>query len=176
MKTYFLLLFFGTSIFAMGQTPYHLSEKSTLQIEGTSTVHDWTVTAHTLAGSLQTDDATLSGIDFQVAVADIKSERGATMDKKMHAALQKEKHPEVLFKLDEAQKGDVLHGTLRIAGQEQAVTIPITTEWAEGLITITGEYPIALKDFQIEPPTAMFGQVVVGDRVTVKFDLIFEKE
>jgi polyisoprenoid-binding protein YceI len=33
---------------------------------------------------------------------------------------------------------------------------------------------IALEDFGIKPPTAMFGQIVVGDTVVVKFELIFD--
>lgn len=171
-----ILLLFGTSFFAVGQATYHLGEKSKLQIEGTSTVHDWTVTAHTIEGSLQADGTTLKEVDFEVMVADIKSERGATMDKKMHAALRKDTHPKVNFSLKELKEGGLLIGTLAIAGHKKEVEIASMADFSNDSVVMVGEHRIALKDFQIEPPTAMFGQVVVGDEVTVKFDLVFEKE
>jgi hypothetical protein len=34
---------------------------------------------------------------------------------------------------------------------------------------------IVLQDFTIEPAKAMFGQIIVGDEVTVNFDLIFSR-
>ena len=40
-------------------------------------------------------------------------------------------------------------------------------------IKIKGEKVIKLQDYDIEPPSAMFGQIVVGDEVVVKFDLVF---
>lgn len=96
------------------------------------------------------------------------------MDKKMHAALQKEAHPKVIFTLKEVRNESTLVGTLTIGGNSQDVEIIGKIEASEESIKITGEHGMALKDFNIEPPTAMFGQVVVGPDVIVKFDLVFE--
>ena len=41
---------------------------------------------------------------------------------------------------------------------------------------LKGAKEITLQDFSMTPPTAMFGQIVVGDKVTVNFDLVFVKE
>lgn len=158
------------------QDTYVLSEKSKLTINGTSTVHDWTVTAHTMSGMVAVEENAPRELTLEVAVGAIKSERGATMDKKMHAALQKDTHPKVGFSLKEAKEEGLLSGTLAIAGHEQDVEIATTTNFSDDSVAMIGEHRIALKDFQIEPPTAMFGQVVVGNEVTVKFDLVFEKE
>ncbi len=175
-KIVLLLLFLGFSIFALGQDSYSLSSESKLTIDGTSTVHDWTVTANTIDGVLRAEGNTPKEIDFEVTVADILSERGATMDKKMHAALQKESHPKVMFALNEVKNESTLVGTLSIAGKQKDVEIVGKISSDGDTVKISGEYHVPLKDFEIEPPTAMFGQVVVGPEVTVKFDLVFEKE
>ena len=156
------------------QQSYTLSPNSKLTISGTSTVHDWIVTANRIDGSLQADKASPVAIDFQVEVAEIKSERGATMDKKMHAALQMEKHPTVKFKLMELKGESSLLGPLTIAGKSQNVAIDSKITSTEDAFQFTGEFKLVLADFDIEPPTAMFGQVIVGDDVTIHFDLIFE--
>lgn len=176
MKNIFFVLFLVfTAFIGFSQESYTISEESKLTIEGTSTVHDWTVTANTMEGSVTVEGNSPKEIDFQVAVADIKSERGATMDKKMHAALQKESHPKVIFNLKELKNESTLEGTLIIGGNSQDVEVEGNIEASAENIRISGEYGIALKDFEIDPPTAMFGQVIVGDDVTVKFDLVFTK-
>jgi len=158
------------------QDTYKLSSDSKLTIDGTSTVHDWTVTANSMQGNLKADGALPKEIDFQVDVADIKSERGATMDKKMHDALKKEEHPKVLFVLKEVKEQNIISGTLTIAGNSKDVAIESTISSSGNTIKISGEKEIALAAFDIEPPTAMFGQVIVGDDIVVKFDLVFEKK
>ena len=172
LPVFFFILF---SIVALAQDSYRLSSESKLTIDGTSTVHDWTVTANTMKGMLRTEGKDPKEINFEVAVEDIISERGATMDKKMHTALQKETHPNVIFSLKEVKNESILVGKLNIAGKELDVEISGKIDVAENMLKISGEYPLALQDFNIEPPTAMFGQVVVGPDVTVKFDLVFTK-
>lgn len=163
-----------TSVYA--QQIYVLSTESILTISGTSTVHDWTVTANKIDGSIKVLETTPTEIDFQVDVVEIKSERGATMDNKMHAALNKEEHPKVLFNLKELKGETTLSGTLVIGGKTKNVEFESTIVPTKNVIRLTGEYKMALKDFEIEPPTAMFGQVIVGEDVTVHFDLIFEND
>lgn len=175
-KTFFILFFVCTSLPFFAQDTYTLSSNSKLTIEGTSTAHDWTVTANTIEGFIKTEGSAPKQIDFQVAVADIKSERGATMDKKMHTALQKEMHPKVIFALKELRNEATLVGTLTIGGKQKEVEITGTLDNSANSIKIVGEHGIALNDFEIEPPTAMFGQVIVGDEVIVKFDLSFKKD
>ncbi len=176
MKNTLLILLTSCFMFVgFAQDSYSLSADSKLTIDGTSTVHDWTVTANTMDGTLITEGNSPKEIDFNVVVADIISERGATMDKKMHTALGKDTSPKVRFDLKEVKNHSTFIGTLTIAGNEQEVEITGQMDTTGDTITISGEHGIALKDFNIEPPTAMFGQVIVGDDVTVKFDLVFMK-
>lgn len=173
MKRLHLLSFLLFLNFAICQEFYTLATESTLTINGTSTVHDWTVAANKMTGTLTATEGTPKEISFEVNVADIQSERGPTMDKKMHAALKKEEHPKVSFALKEVKGTSTLVGTLTIAGIEKEVEID--SEISVGNeVRIQGEKKIILQDFDMDPPTAMFGQIVVGDEVTVKFDLLFK--
>ena len=77
-----VLFFIGNVLVGFAQEIYILSSESTLTVDGTSTIHDWTVTANTIEGKMNLDGDVLREIIFEVTVADIMSERGATMDKK----------------------------------------------------------------------------------------------
>ena len=175
-KTLLTLFFVCTALICFAQDTYNLTSDSKLTIDGTSTIHDWTVTANTMEGTLKADGMAPREIDFQVTVADIKSERGATMDKKTHNALKFESNPRVTFTLKEVKNESSVVGTLSMAGKKKEVEIPAKIVASGSDLKISGEYPITLLDWDIEPPTAMFGQVIVGDDITVKFDLVFTKE
>ncbi len=176
IKWVYTVLFLTALSTVMAQETYTLTADSKLTIDGTSTVHDWTVTANSMQGIVKAEGAAPKEIDFQVDVVDILSERGATMDNKMHTALKKEEHPKVLFILKEVKGQGTVSGTLTIAGNSNDVDIESKISSSEDVLKISGEKKIALKDFDIEPPTAMFGQVIVGDDVTVKFDLVFKSD
>jgi polyisoprenoid-binding protein YceI len=163
------------------QESYSLSNESVLKINGSSTIHDWTVTANAMEGSMSMNDGNPKRLLFQVEVAQIKSERGAAMDKKMHAALKMEEYPKVSFVFQELKKTDgsetafMIHGMLTVAGTEQAVDITSDFHEVDGQYVFKGSKEIRLQDYNMEPPTAMFGQIIVGDNVTIDFDLVFSK-
>ncbi len=174
MQNTLVLLSFFFGFCCTAQQTYKLSQESTLYIHGTSTAHDWTVTTQKMQGSLQLHTDAIKEIEFEVLVADIQSERGAAMDKKMHAALKKEAHPKVRFLCKELKDSDsILIGTLHIAGVEKEVELTINTISSNRIITIKGDKELVLQDFDIKPPSAMFGQIVVGDTIRVQFDLMF---
>jgi len=181
MKNLLFTLFVVIGVnLGLSQENYTLSSESVLTVDGSSTLHDWTVTANTYNGSLNIDAQVIKEISFDVDVASIISERGATMDKKTHNALKKEEHPKVMFSAADVtfSEGDnqSISGKLNVAGVEKDVVITASIKNAAGNIQLTGNYKIALQDYNMEPPTAMFGSIVVGDDVTVNFDLVFAKE
>lgn len=179
MKNISTLLFLALGTVVMAQESYVLSATSAMTIDGSSSLHDWTVTANTMEGTLTENGEKVGTVEFSVAVADILSDRAAAMDNKMHDALKKEQYPMVKFSVDDASatigENQELKGMLSIAGVEQQVNVPAMISQEKGALRVKGERSIALKDFGIKPPTAMFGTIVVGDDVTVKFDLVFEK-
>jgi len=181
MKNLLFTLFvvFGINL-GLSQENYTLSTESVLTVDGTSTLHDWTVTANTCNGSLNIDAQVFKEISFEADVASIKSTRGATMDKKTHNALKKEEHPKVMFSATDVafSEGDnqSISGKLNIAGVAKDVVLSASVKNSAGNIRLMGNYKITLQDYNMEPPTAMFGSIVVGDDVTVNFDLVFAKE
>ena len=181
MKNLLFTLFvvFGINL-GLSQENYTLASESVLTVDGTSTLHDWTVTANTCDGSLNIKEQVIKEISFEADVTSIKSTRGATMDKKTHNALKKEEHPKVIFSaVDVAfSEGDnqSISGKLNVAGVEKDVVITASIKNSAGNIQLTGNYKITLQEYNMEPPTAMFGSIVVGDDVTVNFDLVFAKE
>jgi len=182
MKHRLSLILLSFLVFAgYAQESYTLTKESTLKINGSSTIHDWTVTANSMDGSLNVNGDVFQDLLFQVEVAEIKSERGAAMDKKMHAALKKDEHPEVSFKFQEIKKNAGseniiwIQGMLNIAGVEQEVEISSEFKEVGGSYVLKGSKEIKLQDYGMEPPTAMFGQIIVGDNVTIEFDLVYAK-
>ena len=177
MKKLTALVALLSATIVSAQEEYTLSDQSTLAIEGTSTLHDWTVSASLMDGKIALSENE-NTIDFSVLVENIRGDRAEAMNNKMHDALKMEEHPKVMVSvggLDASVTGEQnLKGTMNIAGVKKEVSIPAQVLRNNGQLQITGEHKIVLGEYNIEPPTAMFGTIVVGDEVTVNFDLTFE--
>ncbi|MEQ8807891.1 MAG: YceI family protein, partial [Imperialibacter sp.] len=66
-------------------------------------------------------------------------------------------------------------GNLTIAGKTNAVTLPVAGKRdANGKYSFEGSYKLNMKDYDMEPPTAMFGQIVTGEEVEISVNLIVE--
>ena len=109
--------------------------------------------------------------------------RGPSMNKKIKKALKAATYPHVSFTQTEAihlaSKDDgntVVNatGSLNIAGVEKVVTIELTATTQENQLVFTGKYPMKMSDFDIEPPSAMFGQIETKDDITIEFELIYQ--
>lgn len=175
MRKLVVLFFVCLSWMGTAQETHTLSSESVMTIAGTSTVQDWEVTATSLLGSLTATDAVITDLKIEVPVSEIKSERGPTMDTKMYAALKAEEHPSIYFSGSEFKDTKATIGILAIAGVEKEIQVVVKVVQNNGNIVISGAQELLFKDYGMEPPTAMFGQIVVGDSVTVKFDLTFER-
>ncbi|PKQ44443.1 YceI family protein [Confluentibacter flavum] len=177
----FLVVLICSVYVGNSQGSYKLSNKSILKINGSSTLHDWVVTANSKEGSMIIlDGGKPNNLKIQVEVAQIKSEPGAAMDKKMHVALKEEECPNIYFeskvvkKMDGMENTYLVTGILNIAGVGLEIDIKSILKQFGGGYILKGFKEIKLRDFNIEPPTAMFGQIVVGELVTIDFNLIFE--
>jgi len=175
MKQFIFLVFLLSSLLALSQKEYSLTENSKLEIDGTSTIHDWTVTADKLKCTLETEKEKPSAVYLEVEVVGIKSKRGAVMDKKTHNALKMETSPKITFDMQKVDDSSIMTGVLSMADKTKTIEVPTKITNTGKTIQITGSYPITLQDWDIAPPSAMFGQIVVGDEVTVRFDLVFSE-
>lgn len=163
-----------------------LEQESTLWIEGTSSIHDWTCTVQHVAGSLEVNDAsseTLSvmGVEVTVPVEEIAC-KNKTMDKKTRAALKAGAHPVIHYALNTAEMTSEVAegrfelqatGQLTVAGVTRDLVMTITgVRLGEGRYRFTGQTPLLMTDFDVTPPKAMLGTLKTGDRIVVRFDVL----
>ena len=169
-----------------------ISSESEFTIEGTSTLHNWSVQAGEIEGQiilgeefatekLPAEGTQISKLNLKVAVASMDGGK-EVMNGKMHRALLKDTHPHILFDLESAEVKAVdagsnsieleAKGNLTIAGVGQAAVLSVTGQKETSGWVFSGSHPIKMSDFNIEAPTAMFGQIVTGDEVQVSFKLV----
>ena len=160
-----------------------------ITIAGTSNAHDYTaVTTEARvtrvefgtasAGDSFWDDAQKSGglaaFDLAIAAASLKSPRDG-VDKNMHKALKVTEHPDISFSLNRMIGGPgslQAFGTLRVAGVEREITLPLTTTRKGALLAVAGAIDLLMPDFGIAPPTAMLGMVKANPKITVTFEVV----
>ena len=116
----------------------------------------------------------------KVPVAALRCGR-AQMERSLRSALKVDEAPANAFVLAtlhivpaDERDGKTIRavGTLTLAGRENAVRLDIdASRDSAGLFAARGEIPIAMSDYGVEPPTALFGVVRCADRVVVKFAL-----
>ncbi len=171
---------------------YNVAEGSTMTVSGTSTLHDWTCEVKTIEGLVELDKkaiaegkvvegTTIDKVKITIPVKSIVSPRGATMDKKMHKALKMETNPEVTFELTDnkiaSANGNAFsmnaNGNLTVAGKTNAVEFPVAGELlSDGKLKFSGEYKFNMTTYDMVPPSAMYGQIVTGEDVVIKFELV----
>lgn len=172
-----------------------LNEETTMTVSGTSTLHDWTSEVNTVSGFVEINEKLVNKgkakkgdeialVSIVVPVTSIISPRGATMDKKTYNALKSEENPEIKFSLKDCKitssSGSVFqidaNGDLTIAGETKSVTFPVEGNIISGdKMSFTGAYKLNMVEYNMEPPSAMFGQIETGEEVEIKFELIVIK-
>ncbi|MCK5104274.1 MAG: YceI family protein [Cyclobacteriaceae bacterium] len=173
----------------------NVTEETTMTVSGTSTLHDWTSEVKTVTGTVEVGKKMISKgkakkgdainiVRIVVLVKSIISARGATMDKKTYAALKSDEHPEIIFELNDNEvstvSGDTFtvnaRGDLTIAGIKHQVEFPVEGKIISAeKMSYTGSYKLNMTDYEMEPPSAMFGQIVTGEEIEIKFELIVSK-
>ncbi len=182
---------FSVTMFAQH---YNLVQTSSISISGTSTLHEWSVNAEKKEGSLLINSkkntenylkkGAISLVSLIVPASSLHSEKGETMDNKMHRALKAEEYPEIIFELSTPISFDAItetnstvmaEGLMHIAGVKKAINTQIVACFTNGILAFSGKIPLKLSDFNIEPPTAMFGQIETGNDIMVNFKLQFKQ-
>ena len=153
-------------------------------VTGTSTLHDWSVQATGLHGSLDLPAGFLSGettavpaARFTLPVRALRSEH-EKMNTIMWDALGAAKHSELTFALESARvQGTAgattkveVKGALTVAGVARPVTLVLDVRRDGSRVLASGELPLKMTDFGIKPPTAMMGTMRTGDAVRVKIE------
>ena len=195
MKRIIFLSFCLAFVYSIGisQTiKLNVTEETTMTVSGTSTLHDWSSEVNKITGIVEVGEKmidkgkakkgdAIKNVRIIVPVTSIVSQRGATMDKKTYKALKSEEHPEILFALTDnnvfSANGNTFivnaNGDLTIAGIKREVEFPVEGKIISAdKVSFTGSYTLNMIDYEMEPPSAMFGQIVTGEEIEIKFELI----
>lgn len=174
-----------------------LQPESTMTLSGTSTIHDWEADVEQINLEADFSDELFSSpapasADFinalkvTVPVESIESGKGG-MNNKIYGALKQEKHPNITFTFgnaeltasDEAAGTFTLNarGELNVAGQARTISFPVEGTISESEnVQFTGSYKLNMKDYGIDPPSAVFGTIKSGEEVTISFDIIVSNQ
>lgn len=193
MKYVFFLLATVFSLTVFSQQ-FELSTTSSFSVDGTSTLLDWTVVAQKYSGSLNIKakknsksslkKGSITAIDLVIPVNSMISEKGSSMDNKMYRALKMEEFPEMTYSLTTPGTFELLGadsvslnttGILEIAGVKKTIQCELQTTYVDGILKLSGSTPLKLSDFDMERPSAMFGQIETHDDITVNFVLAYKR-
>jgi len=158
---------------------YLVSPTSEVSVVGTSTIHDWESEVEDVKGSAEfvIENGMIVSIpkmDITIKAESIESGK-SKMNSLTYEALKYKNFPNILFKLTEVKEitGNkvIVTGDLMIAGVKRKVSVQGLVESEGTGITITGAKKIDMTEFDIDPPSAMFGTIQVGKDVNILFTL-----
>ena len=167
---------------------------SKVKMEGTSTIHDWTVESPTINGFIEADSnfpesalkdpkAARPSVQVFIPVETLKSYADA-MDAVMQDHLNMAEYPRIEYRLVELKptsaagtagplKFDAV-GALTVSGTTRTITMPVTIERIDQTkIKITGSIPLKMTDFDVVPPAPrILGMPVIktGDDIKISVE------
>lgn len=187
-----IALVFNLNI-AAAQSNYKLVSESTIEIEGTSTIHDWEAEAETinmnanfvdsvLQASLPASGDFIKTLSLTIPVKSIESGKGG-MNSKIYGALKEKKHPNITYSFSSAELASTdeqadsftlnTTGKLTIAGVTRTVNFPVEGKIIDGdSIRFDGSYKLNMTDYDVDPPSAVFGTIKSGEEVTITFNIV----
>ncbi len=181
-KGFLLLLQITCTSQLFAQDKFILSESQKFTVEGTSTIHDWEMVSELAEGTtiMKLHDGKLKSIQSLVIKLPVKTLKSGKsgMDKNAYEALNAGKHPSINFELIKVTSiSDELitvRGKLSIAGMSKEFEIRAEYGVNGNGIKFSGEFPIKFSEFNIDPPTAVFGTIKTGNDLKVKFETTFK--
>ena len=167
-----------------------LQPESRLWVEGKSTIKDFSCKAVELDASIDAVPNAVTKVAagekaihaVRITVPAEKMDCGnGTMNDHMRKALKVGENPTIVFKLTSydvsktaSGTAGTLTGTLSLGGQHKTVVIPAEGSTEGGALHVTGAYELKMSDYDLTPPSLMFGRIKVRDAVNVKFDLLIK--
>lgn len=140
-------------------------------VDGTSPMHDWTMTSSAAKFSANVSGNTLTGVSFSMPAKNLKSTKGKMMDNKAHDALKADKAPNITFSAASINVGkSTVSGKLSIAGVTKNVSFPVSVTKSGASYTITGTENVKMSEFGMQTPGFM--GVKTGDAVTIKVNIV----
>lgn len=155
-----------------------------IKVSGSSNMHDWTMEAKsgTIEASLNLASnvsylAGIQSLSLIVPVKNLKSE-SSLMDSRAQDALKADKYKEISFQLLTATpvSNSVNKSIFKVTGQlticgvtRQIEMLATAQKTADGSVIITGQQKLKMTQFNVRPPSFMFGALKVTDDLTIDY-------
>ncbi len=183
----------GVLYAADSMTRFDAQPGSKMKIEGTSTLHDWTVEGGIIGGFFEADPGftkdpavvskVLPKVEVEIPVRTLKSGSNP-MNNVMYEAMKMKDHPKIKFTLKEMKfKGQPASGNgpflfdtkgeLTVSGVTRTnVMVVAVQKIADGQLKFAGTNTMKMTDFGIKPPAPAIalGAIKTGDEVKVSFE------
>jgi polyisoprenoid-binding protein YceI len=199
MNTFFrnlaltVLLTVTTQLRSATWVRYEAEPGSKVKIDGTSTVHDWTVEG--LIGGFMEADASfendalkaikINKVEVTIPVRQIKSGK-SSMDQVMHDAMKRTEHPKIEYRLANLESKKVPEkpgipfqfeatGLLTVSGVTRTNHMQVNIEAMDKRrLKVTGVTGVKMTDFGIKPPAPSLGLgfIKTGDDVKISIEWI----
>lgn len=168
-----------------------LQPTSKLWVEGTSTIRSWSCKSGDVSAVVEatnanavtqlfTGEKAVKAVDVTVTSDKLECGNGI-MNDHMKNALKIKDFPTIDFRVGNYDItrtsvgiSGTLNGTLSLGGVNKPIAVAATGTNEDGALRVVGSYELKMTDFDLKPPTLMFGRIKVGETVTVKFDLILK--
>lgn len=163
-------------------------EVSRLWIQGSSNVNKFDCIAHKYDGEAEIKDSTNGSAEQEVSVEVVIDVEGfdcgkRKMNNDMKDALKADKYPNIRFVYKKSESNPdlsdnkfIIYGELTVAGVTRDISFIAEGDFLEdGRMRARGSKKIFMTDYDIEPPTGLFGLIKADDELTVHFDLIAKR-
>lgn len=160
---------------------------STLEVHGTSSLHDWHLETEKQSGEIvitNSDDLAISTLNFSVETESLKSGK-SSMDKNTYKALKTDDYKTIDFKFKSIKQVNKLEnnsfkatiiGDLTISGVTKSISLDITLNLNGTKVLLEGEKSLKMTDYGIDPPKALLGTIKTGDAIKIIFKSEFESK
>jgi hypothetical protein len=167
---------------------------SSLKIEGTSNIHDWTAHTSLIGGRMDLDSnfpldpskeppkdlKVTPFVEVTIPVRQLQSSGKSPMDTVMHETMKADEFPRIkysLLELTSKGKADTglkftAKGLLTIAGVTKTNEFDVVMSKVEDKVKVSGETKLKMTDFGIKPPAPKIalGAIKTGDDVKLTFE------
>lgn len=172
---------------------YEAQPGSKVRIEGTSTIHDWTVESQMIGGAMELETSTAADllsmkvkpkVEVAIPVRSLKSGK-KPMDTVMYNAMKQTDHPKIeyhLGKLTPKGVGDkpdtfvyTATGALTVSGVTRTNSMTVNISRIDKTqLKVTGTTNLKMTDFGIKPPAPdlALGLIKTGDDIKITFEWI----
>ena len=167
---------------------------SSLSIEGSSTLHSWTVDATRFSVTFcipptwfeSPDNWTGEDVARLSVIVPVEGLDGGRnkMNRDLKNALNYDEYKNIRFEWGDIRltgKTDIgwhaeVEGSVTVAGVTRAVSFDADlsyNEWSQ--VVAKGRVPLKMTDFDVDPPTALFGVIRTDDEIEIKFEIYFSE-